>query len=170
MKKKRIIIYSTCLLLVIGFGIFFILYPPEAIGGDTKYEPVLTGSMEPAIPIGGVVLIKPANPETIQVGDIICFKFSESTLITHRVVNVTADGFVTKGDANEDKDLKIVDSKQIVGRVVIILPLVGYIGTFARTTVGFILSLVIPATLIIVYELKNIICELKNPQKEKITT
>ena len=168
MNKRCATIYVTCLILVFAIGTFFILNPPEIIGGDTKYEPVLTGSMEPAIPVGGVVIIKPTNPETIQIDDIICFQFSESTLITHRVVNVSTTGFVTKGDANENNDLRIVEPNQIVGKVVLILPLLGYIGTFAQTTIGFIVLLAIPAALIIIFEIRNILYELKKPQQEKI--
>jgi signal peptidase len=134
---------------------------PKNFGGDTRYEPVLTGSMEPAIPVGGVVLIKPVEPEMVDVGDIICFKFSESTLITHRVARIIEDGFVTKGDANEDFDLKIVNPSEVVGKVVLILPLIGFIGTFAQSTLGFIVLLLIPAVSIIVYETKSIIDELR---------
>jgi hypothetical protein len=42
--------------------------------------------MEPAIPVGSVVVIKPANPETLKVDDIICFKTEAEypKTVTHR--------------------------------------------------------------------------------------
>jgi len=165
MKKKRATIYTSCLLAAISLAVFFILYTPEKIGGDTKYEPVLTGSMEPSIPVGGVVIIKPTNPETVQVGDIICFKFSESTLITHRVTAINDQGFITKGDANENTDIQVVSTENVVGKVIFVVPLIGYVGTFARTKLGLILFLFIPATTIIVFEIRNIFNELKTQIK-----
>lgn len=104
------------------------------MGGDTRYEPIFTGSMEPAIRVGSIVVIKPFNPESLKEGDIICFKLSEPTSITHRIINITDEGFITKGDANKDPDQWIV-----------------------RTPIGFILLIIIPATLLIVTEIKNII-------------
>ena len=165
MKKKRATIYTSCLLAAITLAAFLILYTPEKIGGDTRYEPVLTGSMEPAIPVGGVVVIKPVNPDSIEIGDIICFRFSESTLITHRVSSITDEGFITKGDANENGDIKVVSKGNVVGKVIFTLPLIGYLGTFARTQIGLILLLFIPAITIIIYEIKNIFAEMKKIQK-----
>ena len=60
--------------------------------------------MEPAIPVGSIVVIKPANPDTLKVGDIICFKIeSESfTTVTHRIINITDEGFITKEKENKN--------------------------------------------------------------------
>jgi signal peptidase I len=49
-------------------------------------------------------MIKPVYPESLKIGDIICFKLSQSTFITLRIINITDEGFITKGDANEDPD------------------------------------------------------------------
>jgi signal peptidase len=167
MNKISKIVYTAFLVLTIVIAVFFILYTPEKFGGDTKYQPVLTGNMEPSIPLGGLVLIKPTNPEMVQIGDIICFNFSESTLIIQRVVNITSEGIATKAAANEDKDLKIVDSQDIIGEVVLVIPFLGHIVTFAQTTTGFFLFLIIPIILVTVYEIKNVFSELKLPNRKK---
>ena len=137
------------------------------LGGDTRYEPVYTGSMEPAIGVGSVVVIKPVNPETLNVGDVICYSFSESTTITHRVVNITDEGFITKGDANDDPDQRPVKKEEIIGKVILTIPFVGYLGAFVRTPIGFILLVVTPATILIILETKNIIDELKKPKQTR---
>lgn len=54
----------------------------------------------------------------LKVGDIICFKLgSESTkTVTHRIINITDEGFVTKGDANEEPDMWTFKKENVVGK------------------------------------------------------
>jgi len=165
-KTAKIIIIA---LIVIFFTIFLVFYRPVQFFGDTRYEPVYTGSMEPAIPVGSIVVIKPANPETLKINDIICFKIeSESaTTVTHRIVNITSEGFITKGDANEDPDTWIVRKENVVGKVIAVIPYIGYLGHFVRTPAGFILLIVIPATILILLEIKNITKEIKRKAKNE---
>ncbi|MCD6241513.1 signal peptidase I [Candidatus Bathyarchaeota archaeon] len=162
-KIKKILKTVTFILIAIFLVIFLGFYRPVQLWGDTRYEPVYTGSMEPAIPVGSVVVIKPANPDTLKVGDIICFKIEgeSSTTVTHRIINITDEGFITKGDANEDLDQWIVKKENIIGKVIAVIPYLGYLGYFVRTPVGFTLLIVIPASLLIILEIRNIIKELK---------
>jgi signal peptidase len=109
-KVKKILKAVALALIALFLIIFLGFYRPVQLWGDTRYEPVYTGSMEPAIPVGSVVVIKPANPETLKVGDIICFKTEAESpkTVTHRIIGITSQGFITKGDANEDPDQWIV--------------------------------------------------------------
>jgi len=137
--------------------IFLLFYRPVSLGGDTFYEPVFTGSMEPAVPVGSIVIIKLVDPSTLQKGDIICFKLSGPSSITHRIINITNEGFITKGDANEDPDTWIVRKENVIGKVAFIIPYIGYLGYFVKTPLGFLILIVIPATLLIILEIRNII-------------
>jgi len=121
--------------------------------------------MEPAIPVGSIVVIKPVDPETLKIGDIICFKLSEPTSITHRIINITDEGFTTKGDANEDPDQWTVKKENVIGKLILTIPYFGYIGYFVRTPIGLILLIVLPASLIIILEIRNIIKELKKQNR-----
>ena len=132
-----------------------VFFRPVALGGDTRYDPVNTGSMEPVIPVGGLVVIKPVDPGTLKTGDIICFKFSEGMSITHRIINITDEGFVTKGDANEDLDLWTVENEEVVGKVLFVIPFLGYLGSFVRTPIGLILLIVLPAVVLILLEIRS---------------
>ena len=123
--------------------------------------------MEPTLPVGSLVIISPVDPPSLQIGDIICYRFSDSVLITHRIVNITSEGFQTKGDANEEPDRKIVTKNQIVGSVVVSIPILGYLGTFMKTPVGFLLMLIFPASLVIGFEIRTIIYEMNKIKKEK---
>jgi signal peptidase len=162
-KIKKILKIAALALIAIFFIIFLGFYRPVQFWGDTRYEPVYTGSMEPAIPVGSIVVIKPANPDTLKVGEIICFKIESesSTTVTHRIFNITDKGFITKGDANEDPDQWIVRKENVIGKVIAVIPLIGYVGYFVRTPIGFILLIIIPATIIIIMEIRNIVKELK---------
>ena len=95
------------------------------------------------------------------------FMLSQSTSITHRIINVTDGGFITKGDANEDPDQWTVKRENVIGKVTFTIPYSGYTGYFVRTPIGFILLIIIPATLLIINEIIKIIKYQKQTQKEK---
>ena len=79
---------------------------------------VATGSMEPAISQNDIIIIK--NKEDYFMDEIVTFK-SDRAYITHRIVAKRGDVFVTKGDANNTKDVEI-DKSAIIGKVVKIIP------------------------------------------------
>ncbi|GAB6939199.1 signal peptidase I [Isoptericola variabilis] len=104
---------------------------PKAMGATPLT--VLTGSMEPALSPGDVVVVRPVEPADVQVGDVLTFQpvSGDPTLVTHRVVGVMwgdgdPAGFVTRGDANGADDDPIV-ADQVRGRVVYSVPLVGHL-------------------------------------------
>jgi len=160
-KIAALIIIAALLIIFLGF------YRPVLLWGDTLYEPVYTGSMEPAIPVGSVVLIKPVDPETLKIGDIICFTLTEPTSITHRIINITDEGFITKGDANEDPDQWTVRKENVIGKAILTIPFIGYLGYFVRTPIGFILLILLPASVIIIMEIRNIVKELRKQKQEQ---
>lgn len=126
--------------------------------GGCRFDAVLSGSMEPALHIGGVALIKPVEPLDINPGDIITYHSGEE-IFTHRVVEVVSGGgepsFITKGDANEDPDLLPVAASSVVGKVVFDVPYLGYLAAFVKTRLGLLLTIIIPGLAIIGLELKN---------------
>lgn len=95
---------------------------------------VRSGSMEPAIPTGSAVLVRPVAPETLRVGDVITFERSDAGLapimVTHRIVEVAQVGppavFRTQGDANNAPDPTTVSFVGEGGKVEAHLPFVGY--------------------------------------------
>lgn len=133
---------------------------------------VQSGSMEPAIHTKSIVLVAPAR--SYKHGDVITYKQSgrEQVLVTHRVVGMTASQptrFTTKGDANEEVDGETIPAKDIVGKVIFTIPLVGGLVSFAQTTVGFMSLVVIPAVLIVYSEImaiKNQLIKLYKPKNK----
>ena len=101
---------------------------PLAIPTLLGYEiyNVTSGSMEPELPVGSVIYVKPVEPKTIQEGDIIAF-YVDATVVTHRVVkNRLVEGeFVTKGDANEMEDFSNARYSDLIGCVKYHFPYLG---------------------------------------------
>lgn len=123
-------------------------------------DTVFSGSMEPQLKVGGVVVTRPVEAEDIKVGDTITFYSPLSEQLTsHRVVAVE-DGspfhFQTKGDANEDADPFVVPVQNVVGKVCFHIPYLGYATQFIKTPLGLLLTLCLPGLIIVVMEMVNI--------------
>ena len=90
---------------------------------------VISGSMEPAIPVGSLVYIKEMEPENVLKGDIIAYYGGRDSnaIITHRVVEnrVIMGEFITKGDANRTEDMNPVSYRNFIGRVEVSVPALG---------------------------------------------
>lgn len=122
---------------------------------------VQSGSMEPAIRTGSVVVVKSAD--TYAVGDVITFgpRSKTKSPTTHRIVEVKEDGnFVTRGDANNAEDLRTVSRYEVIGRVLFSIPYIGYAVAAAQKPWGFGLIIVLPAVIIIYEEVQKIWREL----------
>ena len=125
-----IIIVSMCVLTVV-IGFFCGL----------RYYVVLSGSMEPAIHTGslGIVNTK-AEYVKMEQGDIVAYENALGTRVTHRVEAVTAEGLVTKGDANEISDGLSVREDNFIGETIGAIPFAGYIFMFLQSKKGIIMS------------------------------
>lgn len=101
---------------------------------------VLSGSMEPAIPVGSLLYVRSGDPEQVEDEDIIAFygSLEDSGIITHRVVknNVVSGTFTTKGDANDKEDPTPVSYDNYIGRVTLSVPYVGRVLTIMTSREG----------------------------------
>ena len=141
-KKKNPVatvcsLLGTILLIVLILGCIP-LTVPKAFGYNIYT--VISGSMEPTIPVGSLVYVKYQEPETIQKKDVIAFYGAKdaSSIVTHRVVtNKKLSGeFITKGDANQTKDMNPVNYNNYMGKVVLSIPVIGGIAQSLTTGSG----------------------------------
>lgn len=159
----------------------------STLGIPKQFQPfvVLSGSMEPAIETGSLIIITPQK--NYRAGDIITFKKDPkastkitNSMVTHRVYEkVKYSGkdefYITKGDANNSPDNEPVYFNQIIGKVALNLPYLGYPVGFGKTLTGYILLIIVPATIIIyseILKLKNefsILFERRNKKETEIT-
>lgn len=118
---------------------------------------VLSGSMEPAIQTGAVAVVSP-KAFGYSIGDIITYSLGNATTITHRVTSLKEENgqvvYQTKGDANENADPSVVPKSAVVGSVIFSVPYIGYAVDFAKKPQGFILLVIVPATIIVYEELR----------------
>lgn len=104
---------------------------PTVFGFTTAV--VLSGSMEPVLSVDDLIVIQTRSG--YAPGDIVTYE-SGSNLVTHRIVDTTADGFITQGDANNAPDAQPVAPDCIVGKVVVSLPGAGLLLTWLKTPLG----------------------------------
>lgn len=141
-----------------------------------KLYVVQSGSMEPSIHVGSVVLVKAQTD--YRVGDIVTFapsvieaSKSSAKTTTHRIVeankvdNLTK--YTTKGDANKVSDLTLIVKEQILGKVVFPIIVLGSLISFTKTLPGLIAIVIIPATIIVYSEIVNIKNEALRLVKER---
>lgn len=141
--------------------------------GLTPYA-VLTGSMEPELPVGSLIFVRSVDPADIQVGDDITFKLQSGSLATHQVwkVDTAAQTFYTQGIANKDQDGNIMHDgapvawSNVVGSPVFCIPYLGYINRFCTTPPGMYILGAAVALVIAV----SIVVELANMRPESAKT
>lgn len=119
--------------LVLGLAAILIFVPAAA--GATPYT-VLTSSMEPHLPPGTLLVVKPTPVDGIHIGSVVTYQVESGKpeVITHRVVEIRSESngsrtFILKGDNNDLADPKPVIPEQIRGTLWYSVPLVGYLAT-----------------------------------------
>lgn len=124
--------------VVLGRGLPLTGHPVFVVAGP---------SMVPAIDVGAAVVLETVSPEALRVGDVVSLRSGPARAVfTHRIVRIAErDGTLwleTKGDANAQSDPSITPASDVIGRVVVALPLAGYALTVltAPSGVVFILS------------------------------
>lgn len=114
------------LLFAITAAISFFSGPDdEGLFGYKGYT-VVSGSMEPAISTGDFIFVKTTPIEEIEIDDVVTFLRDEE-FVTHRAVEITDTGLMTKGDANNIADQGEVTHDSYIGELALIVPYFGYV-------------------------------------------
>ncbi len=116
---------------------------PEVFG-YSQYI-VTSGSMEPNISAGDLILIKPE--EHYKLGDVVTFS-SGGAVVTHRLMGTVEGQYITQGDANNAEDSELLSPEDILGKVQLVVPGAGYVVEFFRTPVGIAVLLAVSVLLI----------------------
>ncbi|MDR0284600.1 MAG: signal peptidase I [Propionibacteriaceae bacterium] len=125
----------TCVTLLLLALAVALVVVPKITGGMSLT--VLTGSMEPGIMPGDVVVTKgidTARARDLQIGDVITFLpyADDPMLVTHRIiaksVGSAGTSFTTKGDNNNTPDSwNPVNDYQVRGQLLYVIPKIGYV-------------------------------------------
>jgi len=106
---------------------------------------VASGSMQPALQVGDIVVSVKPDPYKVETGDVIQFR-KGNDMILHRVIEVdTSEGrtFITKGDANTVPDLDPVSMEQIVGKRIFTIPKIGWIPIYSKRIIDSVRTILV---------------------------
>lgn len=174
-KKKTSVVYKIfygLFFVAVGTIVLLLVLSKFSIPGVPKVFVVQSGSMEPAIKTGSVVITQPQT--SYDVGEIITYtRRADAISVTHRIVSVESQGgrvsYITKGDANNGPDSAPVPASIVLGRVLFSIPFVGYAVAAARTPYGFLIIVVVPALIILYDEIIKIVREIQRLRMKKRT-
>lgn len=141
---------------------------------------VATGSMEPEIPVGAILVCRETSIDTLELGDIINYYSREpgrfDQIITHRIVRVMTDEngvriLETKGDANLVSDPYFVTEENLIGQVTYYSGqdnVAASILSFMTSGVGFIVCLAMPCMLIAGLIMQSCVSKIKEDMRYAI--
>lgn len=159
MKIVKILVWFLLLVLltfnVYSFVMIKVLGNELAVIGGKALVEVISGSMEPTIKVGDMIIID-TEAQNFKEKDIITFKDEVGSFVTHRIMEVKEEGFVTKGDNNDSLDSDLVREENIVGRYCFKIAGLGI----------FISALKNPITFVIIMLIGIILCFLSSTDKD----
>ena len=169
--KKTFSAITTALLAVV------LLLAAALVGvrlfGITPYT-VLSGSMEPTYHVGSLIYVKEVKPTDLKVGDPLTYVIEGGTVVTHRIVDIIHDQddstqlcFKTKGDNNNIEDGAPVRSKNVLGKPIFSVPLLGYVAHFIQTPPTSFLSIGICVVIVLLTFLPDLIDRIMNEEDAK---
>ena len=125
---------------------------------DARPLTVLSGSMEPTLMTGDVIVVRETAPLSVAPGDVVTYREPGGRrLITHRVQRMRVERdtvrFVTKGDANKPVERWRIPRDKPVRRVLYRVPVLGYGLNLFRTRLGLALLVGVPLALLAIVEL-----------------
>lgn len=136
------------------------------VTGGYDYSIVLTASMEPAIAVGDVVAIQPADADEIEVGQVMAFQAPDKSVnkpVIHRVVEIETNEngerqFYTKGDNLEERDPWVVQEEHVVGTIGYQIPKIGWIINAFQSgnRIMYLLMIVGPAAALVYDEVRKL--------------
>lgn len=173
-KVFGIIVLSVFLMMVV-----FQRINPSGNFFGYKLFVIVSESMKPSLDIGDVILTKERDPKEIKVKDVITYTGNtgnvKDKIVTHQVVNIQTETnevtgktrhiFWTQGTNNSVIDSYSVYEEQIHGVVVHKFFFISIISRLIRTTLGLIIFVIFPLSMLFVFEIMDIRRELKERRK-----
>ena len=171
MKKAWNIAKNVIVWLVVALAVFMMIFTIISVNTFDRNDRdifgyrcyvVLSDSMSATdFSAGDLILVKKVDPTTLQEGDIISYQSQNSenfgATVTHKIRAKTRDadgnpGFITYGTTTGVDDATVVTFPFILGKYEAVLPGVGHFFQFLRSTPGYIVCILIPFLLLILYQ------------------
>ena len=171
MKKAWKVISTALVWLVVAVAVFMMIFTIVSVNTfnrndrdlfGLRFYIVLSDSMSATdFDAGDLVVVKEVDPSTLKEGDIIAYQSQSSenygATVTHKIRTKTTDangnpGFVTYGTTTGVDDETVVTYPFILGQYQFALPKVGTFFQFLKTPQGYIICILIPFLLLIIYQ------------------
>ena len=162
---SSVLFYVVMFLIAVIFIMFLAYYIDKQAGlkkGENRSPlfgayVIISESMIPSINVYDAVVTVRVGQDKIEMNDIITFISKDietaGTPITHRVIGIveTENGikYRTKGDHNNTPDFALIAPDEVIGKVYLRIPMIGYLQTFMTRPIGWLLIVVVPCLLII---------------------
>lgn len=167
----HIVIWSLrglALLIVLGLSALLLLGAWTMHQHGSRMYSVQTGSMMPVLHVGDAVITRSQIITNLHAGDVIAYRNNQGITVSHRLlfINKQSQTVTTQGDHNPQPD-DIVPASHIIGKVQLVLPKLGRVTDLLHTPVGLIGLLYLPATICIVWQLRQFQQHLKGSYRLK---
>lgn len=157
-------VFAILIIVIVMVGAYFVDQYMSTKSGEPRAPlfgayVIISPSMVPNINVLDAVITMRTDDEKLQKNDVITFISKDPAhrgiTITHRIVGVkkTSSGeyaYRTKGDNNNVEDKTLVSYDDVIGKVILRIPYVGYLQQFLTSSFGWIVVIVIPSLFIIV--------------------
>lgn len=166
-------VFFIIILLYLSFIIIQRINGNQSVFGYRLFT-VATGSMAGVYDINDVIAVKDYDVNQLKVGDDIAYKGVkggyEGLLITHRIIKIEDSEkggkiIVTKG-VNAMSEDPVITEKQVLGKVVGVVPIITQINHVVKNQLGFFLIVFTPLVIIIVLEVLETITEIRIEKNE----
>lgn len=173
--KRFVKVCCNCfisLMIVVFIVLLFVSFSSKKDGlakiGKYSLLDVNGDSMYPKIKDGDYIAIYRKIKDVYEIGDIVSFVLETdegNLLVTHKIVDVKEYGntymYTTKGINNEINDEKTILNEEIIGEYKNFrIPLLGYVVRFSRTNIGYLLLVVLPLGLVLLFATYELIKEI----------
>lgn len=178
LKKVWSILSTILIAVIIACTVFLVVVKfvgetPSVFGYNFYY--IITGSMEPTLAVGDIILSKETSVDKLEVGDVVTFEGESGELdgkiVTHRIQSIyDEDGqtfVVTKGDANAINDPPI-RAEAVLSVMKCKVPLLGKLIGIINTPIGFLLLIVSPLLISLIKEIIELIQAFRSTKEEHV--
>ncbi len=170
---KKITSAIEWILFILMMGIFLIVVSPLLpFNNVPRTYVVVSGSMEPTIMTGSLIVTKPVMVDQLHDGQIVAFTSPQSPkdTIVHRIVDSSDKSKIkTKGDNNNAEDAWELPGENVKGEYLFAIPYLGHAGYFVRKPLGFFLMIFLPALVFVFYQILNIRNAIREEIDRKVT-
>jgi signal peptidase I len=148
LRRGLDLVLAALVLAVLVVGLAAVLAP----AGGGRVLAIRSGSMAPSMEVGALAVVMPAQAATLGAGDVVTVSLEGGGMLTHRIDGVVEQDdrrmFRLKGDANAAADPVLVVPGQLVGKVVLTVPWLGYLLAMMSVPIGVLALLSIGGLLV----------------------